>query len=267
MGTRSWGRAAFGVAMALATGLAAAQSLPPASRTAYKCIDGGKAGSCVGRVAESRDALWRIVHDQCAVNPTATSPCVVYAPRDGYGLIKDRNGFEQYLLIATDRISGIEDPVLYEPAHAGLLAAAWNLQAWPARKIGHAIPADQYSIAINSSHRRSQDQLHIHLDCVTVGVHEALAREHPGATWAPLGQTLADAHWVAMAVDSLDASQAPLAWLKMLPESMVLADVSLLVVGAPPVVAANGNYWLLASTETSSETLQDHLCAIGAATP
>ena len=48
----------------------------------------------------------------------------------------------------------------------------------PARveqRAGHGLPCDWVSLAINSAAARSQNQLHIHVDCVRADVRKALA--------------------------------------------------------------------------------------------
>ena len=66
------------------------------------------------------------------------------------------------------------------------------------------------SLAINSAVARSQDQLHIHVDCVRPDVHDALT-DHAaavGPSWAPFPVLLSGHRYDAIAVtgDDLDAN-------------------------------------------------------------
>jgi CDP-diacylglycerol pyrophosphatase len=65
------------------------------------------------------------------------------------------------------------------------------------------------SLAINSEVGRSQNQLHIHIDCIRADVQEELTQHAAEirATWAPFPVPLADHRYSAIAVngDDLDA--------------------------------------------------------------
>ena len=74
---------------------------------------------------------------------------------------------------------------------AGIAPNYWNA-AWQARhfvdeRAHRTMPRETISLAINSASGRTQNQLHIHIDCVRLDVQAAL-REHAGAigtAWAP----------------------------------------------------------------------------------
>ena len=68
--------------------------------------------AAVAARAADPDALWKIVHDKCAVN---TAPCSFIDPAKGYALLKDRDGDTQYLLIPTLKVTGIESPSILAP--------------------------------------------------------------------------------------------------------------------------------------------------------
>jgi len=72
----------------------------------------------VGRAAD-REALWKIVHDQCILHKVETdnpAPCaavnVAAGEEAGSAVLKDLNGKTQFLLIPTRRLTGIEDPLV-----------------------------------------------------------------------------------------------------------------------------------------------------------
>ena len=73
------------------------------------------AGPAAVRAADP-DALWKLVQGQCAPHQAAAlnpAPCAYVqeggSHRLGYALLKDRTGETQYLLIPTDKVTGIED--------------------------------------------------------------------------------------------------------------------------------------------------------------
>ena len=51
--------------------------------------------------------------------------------------------------------------------------------------MGHALPRDAVGLAVNPVHARTQNQLHIHIECLRPDVLQALAREagHFASGW------------------------------------------------------------------------------------
>ena len=130
-------------------------------------------------------ALWRIVHDACVPHVEAgerPKPCESVDLSNGVGegvaILKDLVGVAQMLAIPTRRITGIEDPQMLEPDAPKVFSAAWNAKALVEARLQHPLPREEIAIAINSKWARSQDQLHLHIDCVANGVADALAEAH-----------------------------------------------------------------------------------------
>jgi CDP-diacylglycerol pyrophosphatase len=153
------------------------------------------------------DALWKIVHQQCVPDQRehgAPAPCALVdlsAGEDrGYAVLKDRNGPYQYLLIPTARLSGIESPALLAADAPRYFAAAWEARRFVEQGYGKPLPREALSLAINSKYGRSQNQLHIHIDCVRSGVRDSLRAQLSkiGAGWAPLETPLAGRSYRAM---------------------------------------------------------------------
>src|ERR1051325_9340828 len=124
------------------------------------------------------NALWKIVSGQCVPNQLAhgdPKPCVEVDLKDGaehgYAVLKDLHGATQYLLIPTQRIVGIESPELLAPNAANYFADAWNARGFVEKALGHALPIDALGLAVNSKLARTQNQLHVHIDCVRPDVH------------------------------------------------------------------------------------------------
>jgi CDP-diacylglycerol pyrophosphatase len=160
--------------------------------------------------------LWTIVHDRCIPDQQQygdPAPCASVdqsAGADkGFAVLKDLDGATQFLLIPTARITGIESPVLLAPGATNYFAAAWRARSFVDERAGRTLPRDWVSLAINSEFARTQNQLHIHVDCIRADVREALT-EHAdeiGAAWAPFSVPLAGHRYSAIAVrgDDLDA--------------------------------------------------------------
>ena len=117
--------------------------------------------------------MWHVVHDLCVVdqlNNGRPAPCeyvnLADGERDGYAILKDLLGTTQYLLIATRPISGIESPDLLAPDAPNYWRAAWQARSYVSRRAKIELPREAVGMAINSAFARTQDQLHIHIDCV-----------------------------------------------------------------------------------------------------
>ncbi|MGY4709421.1 CDP-diacylglycerol diphosphatase [Mycolicibacterium sp. CBM1] len=164
------------------------------------------------------NALWTIVHDKCVTDVRAfrdPAPCaqVYLSPSEehGYAVLKDTVGARQYLLIPTGPLSGIESPELLEPDATNYFAAAWQARAFTEQRAGGTIARDWMSLAVNSAVSRTQDQLHIHIDCLRADVHDALVSGAGsiGSTWTLLPVPLAGHTYWAMGVPGTDLGINP----------------------------------------------------------
>jgi CDP-diacylglycerol pyrophosphatase len=223
-----------------------------------------------------RLALWHIVHDQCVADVTSTgnpAPCEAVSIDGGDAVLKDRSGATQFLLIPTSRITGIEDPAVLAPGAPNYFADAWRSIGVIAERAHAALPRDSLSLAINAVAGRSQDQLHIHMDCVRVDVRDALHRLAGGIglSWAPLAEAIGGRRYLAMRIDagSLDAANPfrlladgePGAASEMGMHTLVVVGMTF-GGGAPGFVLLDGRGDLLHGDFGNGESLQDHDCAV-----
>jgi CDP-diacylglycerol pyrophosphatase len=236
-------------------------------------------GAAAARAADP-DALWKITHDRCVVDQRENGkpdPCTavdIGAGEDkGFVVLKDIVGATQFLLIPTERIGGIESPAVLAPDATNYFAAAWRARSFMEEKLGHPAPRDWVSLAINSSLGRSQNQLHIHIDCIRADVRDLL-RAHAGeigASWAPLAVPLAGHRYSAVTIagENLDAVN-PFVLLADGVEG-ARADMgseTLVVVGAdlpdgrPGFIVLADRADLTDGNRGSGEELQDHSCAL-----
>ena len=100
----------------------------------------------------------------------------------GAAILKDLVGVAQMLAIPTRRITGIEDPQMLAPNAPPVFADAWGAKTLVEARLGRALPRDAVGLAINSKWARSQDQFHIHVDCMAVSVMKVLADYAPLST-------------------------------------------------------------------------------------
>jgi CDP-diacylglycerol pyrophosphatase len=228
--------------------------------------------------AEHPDALWNIVSDQCVpdqVQHGDPKPCASVDLKDGYVILKDIRGRTQYLLIPTDRVTGIESPYLLTPGAPNYFAYAWDERGYVERAAGRALPRSAISLAINSAKTRSQNQLHIHIDCIRIDVQEALRGDLAaiGDRWAPLSEPLVGGHHyraMRVAADTLAgtnpfillADGVPGARADMGKENLVVVGAEF-VAGKPGFIILNSQVDPSTSAAAGGEELQDHDCAIG----
>jgi CDP-diacylglycerol pyrophosphatase len=130
------------------------------------------------------------------------------------------------------------------------------------------LPDNQLSLEINSQFRRSQNQLHIHIDCLHGNVSEALARHAND----PLGEwrwdTLDGQRYRIMRVASLTQANNPFRIVaRDNKDSAAMATQTILVTGAGPSAEKDG--WLVVNSSLdtdkgsgTAEGLQDHACRV-----
>jgi CDP-diacylglycerol pyrophosphatase len=222
------------------------------------------------------NALWNIVHGQCARNEAAKgdpSPCLAADLAAGYAVLKDRSGATQVLVIPTDKVTGIEDAAVLAPAAPNYFEDAWSARRFVQALAGEIIPRDELSLAVNSMYGRSQNQLHIHVDCIRLDVRAALKAnlDRIGPAWAPidLGPGVSGRRYEAMRLTGDDlggrnpfkllASGDPAARADMGLETLLVAPVSF-ADGAPGFVLLADR--ASAGDAGSAEELQDHACKV-----
>ncbi|PND58337.1 CDP-diacylglycerol diphosphatase [Mycobacterium sp. ENV421] len=219
------------------------------------------------------NALWRIVHDQCVVDVQLhhdPAPCsrvdLGRGESGGYAVLKDIVGDRQYLLIPTARIPGIESPELVAPNATNYFGAAWQSRSFVEQRAGGTIPRDWMSLAINSATARTQNQLHIHIDCLRADIHDALrvAAGAIGATWAPVPVPLSGHTYWARTVDGADLDANPFTLLADGIDGARddMGEYTLVVVGATDDAGRPG-FVILADRaddtgNAGGEELQDH---------
>jgi CDP-diacylglycerol pyrophosphatase len=230
--------------------------------------------------AADPSALWKIVNGECVPHEQAErdpSPCsevdLAHGADKGFVVLKDIEGVAQFLLIPTARISGIEDPKVLEPAATNYWDAAWQARHFMTERVHTPLPRDAISLAINSSVGRSQDQLHIHIDCVRPDVRAALADnlDKVEGVWTPFPVALAGHTYRSIRInhETLDginpfhvlADNDPQARADMGMHTLVVVGESF-ADGTTGFVLLDDHADLAAGDQASGEQLQDHSCAV-----
>jgi CDP-diacylglycerol pyrophosphatase len=232
--------------------------------------------AAVRALAADPDVLWRIISDKCVPHEQKTGepdPCLrvdLTAGADkGYVVLKDIEGATQLLVMPTAKITGIESADILAADATNYLAMAWLATPRVEALAHRPLPRDGLSLAVNPINGRSQNQLHIHVDCLDAGVREVL-RQHGtdiGEQWAPLPVMLKGNQYFATRIDD--------AWLTGKNPFRVLADgvpgastdmahETLAVVGATLPDGRPGFILLARHVDgvvaKGAEELQDHTC-------
>ena len=226
--------------------------------------------------ASDPDALRQVVEDHCVPSESATSkpaPCRLVDLTGHYAVLKDLLGATQYLEIPTDTITGIESPALLAPDAPNYWEDAWEARQFMEEGAKRPVPRDVVGLAINSQRGRSQNQLHIHIDCARADVLQTLSKNEGSisSVWRPLSVRLARHSYLAMRIEAPDLSEAnPFRLLaEGVPKARAdMGDQTLVVIAATFKDGRDGFYLLndhvdIAKADTASgEELLDHSCAL-----
>ena len=237
--------------------------------------------AAVRRPADHSYTLWQIVHEECVPDQEQhgnPAPCALVYLQDGvergHVILKDLVGVAQYLLLPTVFIRGIESPELLMPSTPNYFAAAWRERGYVERALRRTLPRTAISLTVNSVLNRSQNQLHIHMDCVRLDVQAALQRQLAGIgdDWAVLPEPLVGHTYRARRILAEDLSAAnPFVLLADgVPDARnAMGAQTLTVVGAqfadgkPGFVVVNARVSIASGGAfIRGEELQDHSCAV-----
>jgi len=223
--------------------------------------------------AADPSALWHIVHDRCVPDVQIhqdPAPCMAVNLEGGYAVLKDIVGDTQFLVIPTARVGGIEDKAILAPDAPNYFADAWKARSYVSQRAGHDLQRSDITLAINSIYGRTQDQLHIHVDCIRPDVRDALKQHQAaiGPSWTEFPVPLAGHHYRTMRLAQPELGTTnpfrllahDVAQAQMGSHTLVLAGATF--AGNPGFVLLDGRADLAAGDTGSGEQLQDHACAL-----
>lgn len=234
------------------------------------------AGLCAGPAQAvpdpSRGILWTALQGCILAKRTLgrSFPCLSVdlgdAGRPGTAVLRAPGQPTHTVVMPTADVVGLEAPVLQQADGAAYWRAALAARRSVTEAIGGRLLIEGVGLAVNSAGGRSQDQLHIHLDCLKPGVRAVLQRYGAGVTarWAPLPVALQGSRFFAMRIPAAEAdSFNPFAALMRLPGHRTnLRATSLAAVATSPQDPDPGFYVLAnRSPGSHAETLLDHTCA------
>ncbi len=229
--------------------------------------------------AHNRDALALSV-GSCLVTERALHlpfPCLAVdqpAGGDGgYAVIRPPLARSEILLVPTAPIIGIESPALLAADAAPFFQDAWSARHF----VVSSLPRDPgwagLGMAVNSRPSRSQDRLHIHVDCLQPSVMAALSRygQRIGERWTRFPVPLAGGrYWARQASVAAFERMNPVAEMRAgVPVARrSMAEMTLVVAGIERTGGKPAFMLLAADTRARGgawsvgEDLLDHTCSI-----
>lgn len=226
--------------------------------------------------AHDRSALATAVRSCAVAMKTLHTPfpCLSVSTGDHTAVIRPPLAKSEVLLVPTVPVTGIESPVLVAPDAPDYLAEAWAARSYVLAALPRDPGPNAIGMAVNSRPTRSQDRLHIHVDCLQPSVIAALDRYRGrlGTTWTRFPVPLAGGRYLARIIGEGDlvAKNPFLLVASGIPgAARHMADMTLVVA---PIARANGRpafALIAADTEdggrTMGEKLLDHTCRIARA--
>lgn len=245
----------------------------------FWCLIAIVSAPAVGQAGDP-SALWKIVSDKCVPHELAArdpSPCTAVDLSQGldkgFAVLKDINGTAQFLLIPTARLGGIEDPAILGGNATNYWDAAWRARYYVEARLRTNLPRDGFALAINSMTGRTQDQLHIHIDCIRADVRHALRAnlDRIGDYWSTFPVPLAGNTYRAIRInhemlndvdpfrilaDGEGGAQGDMATHTLVLVGETFPD------GTTGFVLLDDHADLAAGDRGSGELLEDHACSI-----
>jgi CDP-diacylglycerol pyrophosphatase len=230
---------------------------------------------CACAAGRPRDLLWRI-EQSCLLDHRLTGssfPCLDVDPRRGIAVFRPPLRRSHIVAMPLVPLSGVEAPELLAGDGPNYFQAAWEERHVVQAEMKRPLAWNDLGLAVNSKATRSQDQLHIHIDCVRKRVRQALSERFgpmQSEAWQPGAFVFQrQSYWVRrLRKPSLDginvfALAHDIPQFRDNPAMTVLA-----VVGISDQTAGDG-FLLLAgqsdpargAAQSTSEDLLDHSCS------
>ncbi len=245
----------------------------PAIITPLAFLPVGAALACATTAAafdiKDRDALWYVVNDLCRPMQQTLNlpiPCLKVDAARGFVVIRAPGDETQILLVPTTKIDGIESPIVLQDRMPNLWSYAWNERNRVAASARRPLAWSDIGMAINSQRARTQDQLHIHLDCVDPRLKRALTfrRGRLSSKWSTLDLRPWARRYRVKHIDTAGINQNI---FKLIADEIpgARSTMALQSIGVIGSIGANGDHGftvLVNSDGGHAEELLDHTCSI-----
>lgn len=198
-------------------------------------------------------------------------PCLSVDFTTETALIRPPFARSEVLLVPTRAITGIESPALLKVGVPHYFDAAWAARGLVARSLPRDPGWTGVGMAINSRRMRSQDRLHIHIDCLQPAVIAALHRYGPHLPegWSLFPARLQSGFYFVRVVDEAEfARMNPFLDIRDgVPAARRAMDEVTIVVAGAILPDGRRGFYLLAGegrgrNPAIGENLLDHACHI-----
>jgi CDP-diacylglycerol pyrophosphatase len=218
--------------------------------------------------AFGRDGLWRVVHGVCSPMSRLTglpAPCLAVDHQRGFAIVRTPDEATHIILTPLKRVSGVESPALLRRNAPNYWADAWSERHWVAEGAGRPLAWSDVGMAINSRAGRSQDQLHIHVDCVKPWIRTELARATQGRKgWFEIDLRPRAGRYRAriLSANELDRNIFRMVALEIPRARDNMASESIALIGLDEPRSGRGFLLLVAGGGGHAEELLDHQCQV-----
>src|SRR4051812_6860547 len=237
-------------------------------------VSGGLAVLSVPATAipSDRDALRLVVAGCVAAKRTVglAFPCLdvrLDGTNHPFAVLRAPDQRTEVLVVPTAAIAGIESPSLKPAASATYWQAAWAARRYVADALGFDPGRSAIGIAVNPKTHRTQDQLHLHVDCVAPDVARKLRSGASSITreWQLFPEPLNGTRAMIRSVEgSTMKGIDPIRLLNDgLPMSRSRMSVFSMVVVGTTLPDGKSGFYILAITSGVAERLLDHRCKLG----
>ncbi|WP_310351331.1 CDP-diacylglycerol diphosphatase [Methylobacterium sp. BE186] len=220
----------------------------------------------------SRDVLWTALQGCILAKKTLgrTFPCLAVDLGDkgypGTAVLRAPGQPTHTVVMPTDNVVGLEAPELQGASGNTYWRATLAARSYVTDALKGRLPIEEVGMAVNSAGGRSQDQLHIHLDCIKPGVRAALQRygHSVKGQWAPLPIALQGSRFFAMRISAGEAASFnPFAALAHLPGRQTSPRATSVAVISTSQHEPDKGFYVLAhrAPDSHAEKLLDHSCA------
>ena len=220
----------------------------------------------------TRQVLWVALQTCVLAKKTTgrTFPCLAVdlgtSDRPGTAVLRAPGQPTHTVVMPTERIAGIEAPELQRQSGNAYWRATLAARHYVTDTLNGAASIGDVALAVNSEGGRSQDQLHIHLDCVKPSVRAALRVYAPDIhhTWAAMPIALQGSRFLAMRVEAAEIETFnPFAALARLPGRQPDLSRTSFAVISTPADDPEAAFFLLAyrAVDAYAEKLLEHTCS------
>lgn len=137
----------------------------------------------------SAETLWESVNKECLNKKSLVQDGKCLVKDQSFAIIRTPKEQYHYLFVPAIDISGIESPELWISGYPSWFQNAWRNRYIAAPWLGENKNQHDIGIAINSRARRTQQQLHVHLNCIREDITRELNSKVISSQWQPITLT------------------------------------------------------------------------------